>query len=207
MASRSPISLASSSSGVRARATRRPCRSLAKPPIRLPMGARLATIRALPTPPPPRSMRLSLNIAFQEGLYFLTEKGQKEDNVSHVQYRYRPSAAAIPTGARSMWPRPGPVSCGLPFAARVSLGPSMTSSSALPGARIMQRAAGQVAGHAGKRHGDSAQYATPIPIRPCWACGPWPPMRSRGPCPNITVARLWAHRARGQLQCAGNLVG
>ena len=32
----------------------------------------------------------TLNIGFQEGLYYLTEKGQKEDNTSHVQYRYRP---------------------------------------------------------------------------------------------------------------------
>ena len=38
----------------------------------------------------------ALNIAFQEGLYYLTEKGQKEDNVSHVQYRYRPTGGAYP---------------------------------------------------------------------------------------------------------------
>ena len=38
----------------------------------------------------------SLNIAFQEGLYYLTEKGQKEDNVSHVQYRYRPTGGTYP---------------------------------------------------------------------------------------------------------------
>ena len=31
----------------------------------------------------------ALNIAFQEGLYFLTEKGQKEDNQTTIQYRYR----------------------------------------------------------------------------------------------------------------------
>lgn len=37
----------------------------------------------------------SLNIAFQEGLYYLTEKGQKEDNVSMVQYRYRQAGGAF----------------------------------------------------------------------------------------------------------------
>ena len=30
-----------------------------------------------------------LNIAFDEGLYFLTPKGQKEDNMTTIQYRYR----------------------------------------------------------------------------------------------------------------------
>ena len=40
-----------------------------------------------------------LNIAFQDGLYFLTEKGQKEDNVTTVQYRFRLS----PSGPYTDW--------------------------------------------------------------------------------------------------------